>query len=58
MLDLGSPFFLDEDPVEERVTGFVLMSDGTENSLYNHRTQKLASACSKIIGLVGASPTG
>lgn len=40
------------------VTGFVLMSDGTENSLYNYQTQKLAPACSKIIALVAASSRG
>lgn len=40
----------------EGVTGFVLMSDGAESSLYHRGTQTLAPACSKIIALVGATP--
>lgn len=40
----------------EGVSGFILMSDGTGESLYNPRTGELAWACSKLITAVGASP--
>lgn len=36
------------------VSGFMLMSDGAETSLYNQKTQQLATACRKIINLLGA----
>ncbi|MGE3193853.1 MAG: PP2C family serine/threonine-protein phosphatase [Microbacteriaceae bacterium] len=39
------------------VTGFVLMSDGPANSLFDHRSNTLATACRKVIELVAsASP--
>lgn len=38
------------------VSGFVLMSDGSAESLFNHRTGRLASACAKVIALVGDAP--
>lgn len=38
------------------VSGFVLMSDGTGDSLYDARTGELAGACSKIIEAVGTAP--
>ncbi|MFD6092659.1 PP2C family serine/threonine-protein phosphatase [Oerskovia sp. NPDC060338] len=38
------------------VAGFVLMSDGTGDSLYNPRTRQLAGACSKLITAVGTAP--
>lgn len=37
------------------VTGFILMSDGTGESLFNARTRQLAAACAKIIVAVGAT---
>lgn len=40
------------------ITGFVLMSDGTGESLYDSRTGQLAAACSKLIAAVGAAPGG
>lgn len=40
----------------EGVSGFILMSDGTGESLYNSRTGELARACSKLITAVGAAP--
>lgn len=36
------------------VSGFLLMSDGAEATLYNQKTQQLATACRKIINLLGA----
>lgn len=41
----------------EGVTGFILMSDGSANSLYNSRTGGLAPACEKIVGLLASAPT-
>ena len=38
------------------VTGFILMSDGTGDSLFDPRTGQLAGACSKLITAVGAAP--
>lgn len=38
------------------VAGFVLMSDGTGESLFDPRTGRLASACSKLITAVGSAP--
>lgn len=38
------------------VSGFILMSDGTGDSLYNPRTGELAGACSKLIDAVGTAP--
>lgn len=38
------------------VTGFILMSDGAGESLFNTRTRQLADACTKIIVAVGAAP--
>lgn len=40
----------------EGVAGFILMSDGTGESLFNPRTGQLASACTKFIAAVGAAP--
>ncbi|MCX8452822.1 PP2C family serine/threonine-protein phosphatase [Paenarthrobacter ureafaciens] len=39
------------------ITGFILMSDGTANSLYNSRTKGLAPACAKIVELLASAPT-
>lgn len=39
------------------VTGFLLMSDGTANSLYNARRKELAPACSKLVARLGSAPT-
>lgn len=39
----------------DEVDGFVLMSDGTAESLFDPRTGQLAVACSKLIGAVGAA---
>lgn len=41
----------------ERVDGFILMSDGTANSLYNHRTKELAPACLKLVARVAGAPS-
>lgn len=38
------------------VSGFILMSDGTGDSLYDPRTGDLAGACSKLIDAVAAAP--
>ena len=38
------------------VAGFVLMSDGTAESLFSRRTGQLAAACSKLITSVGTAP--
>lgn len=38
------------------VAGFILMSDGTANSLYNSRSQELAPACAKIVVRLGEAP--
>ncbi|QAV69203.1 protein phosphatase 2C domain-containing protein [Salinibacterium sp. UTAS2018] len=38
------------------VTGFILMSDGAGESLFNARTRQLADACTKIIVAVGNTP--
>lgn len=38
------------------VAGFILMSDGTADSLFNTRTGALAGACSKLITAVGTAP--
>lgn len=40
----------------EEVSGFILMSDGTGESLFDARTGQLASACSKLIGAVATAP--
>ena len=40
----------------EEVTGFILMSDGTGESLFDSRTGKLAGACTKLINAVGTAP--
>lgn len=40
----------------DEVAGFVLMSDGTADSLFHTRTGQLADACSKLITAVGAAP--
>ncbi len=40
------------------VGGFILMSDGTADSLYNPRTGELAGACAKLIDAVGTAPGG
>lgn len=39
------------------VDGFILMSDGTANSLYNARTKALAPACLKIVAQLASAPT-
>lgn len=38
------------------VTGFILMSDGTADSLHNQRGNALASACSKLMRIVADGP--
>lgn len=38
------------------VTGFILMSDGTGESLFDARTGELAGACAKLIAAVGSAP--
>lgn len=38
------------------VGGFILMSDGAGESLFDARSRQLAPACSKIIATVGAAP--
>jgi hypothetical protein len=38
------------------IAGFILMSDGTGESLFDSRTGQLAGACSKLITAVGAAP--
>lgn len=38
------------------VAGFVLMSDGAGESLYNSQTGELASACAKVIAAVSTAP--
>ncbi|KRA37957.1 MULTISPECIES: PP2C family serine/threonine-protein phosphatase [unclassified Nocardioides] len=38
------------------VAGFVLMSDGTGESLFDARTGELAGACEKLIAAVGSAP--
>lgn len=38
------------------VSGFILMSDGTGESLFNQRTGQLAGACAKLITAVGTAP--
>jgi len=40
----------------EGVSGFILMSDGAGDSLFNPRTRQLAGACSKLIMAVGTAP--
>ncbi|MDT0164510.1 PP2C family serine/threonine-protein phosphatase [Actinotalea sp. AC32] len=40
----------------EGVAGFILMSDGTAESLFDSRTGELAGACAKLISVVGAAP--
>ena len=39
------------------VAGFILMSDGTENSLYNKKAGTLSGACIKLIETVAKAPT-
>ncbi|QNE14846.1 PP2C family serine/threonine-protein phosphatase [Pseudarthrobacter sp. NBSH8] len=39
------------------VSGFILMSDGSGDSLYDPRTGELAGACSKLIDAVGTAPS-
>ena len=38
------------------ISGFILMSDGTANSLYNSRTGELSNACAELIDAVAQSP--
>jgi hypothetical protein len=38
------------------VAGFILMSDGTGESLFDSRTGELARACAKLIAAVGSAP--
>ena len=38
------------------VAGFILMSDGTGESLFDARTGELAGACEKLIAAVGSAP--
>ena len=40
----------------EGVAGFILMSDGTGESLFNPRTGQMAGACSKLITAVASAP--
>ncbi|WP_262852268.1 PP2C family serine/threonine-protein phosphatase [Mumia quercus] len=39
------------------VDGFIMMSDGTANSLYDSRTEELAPACLKIVARLSSAPT-
>jgi hypothetical protein len=39
------------------ISGFILMSDGTENSLFNKQTGDISIACAKLIDAVAKSPT-
>jgi len=39
------------------VSGFILMSDGTSASLFDHRSKTSASACAKLVEAVAAAPT-
>jgi hypothetical protein len=39
------------------IAGFILMSDGAGESLFDSRTGQLAGACSKLITAVGTAPT-
>jgi hypothetical protein len=39
----------------DKVSGFVLMSDGTAASLYDFRSRSLAPACQKLVTIVGES---
>lgn len=41
----------------EGVSGFILMSDGTSASLFDHRLKILAPACAKLIEAVAVAPT-
>lgn len=41
----------------EGVSGFILMSDGTSASLFDHRSKTLAPACAKLIEAVAVAPT-
>lgn len=41
----------------EGVSGFILMSDGTSESLFDQRTKLLAPACAKLISMVADAPT-
>lgn len=41
----------------EGVSGFILMSDGTSASLFDHRSKILAPACAKLIEAVAVAPT-
>jgi hypothetical protein len=38
------------------VSGFILMSDGTSASLFDHRSKTLAPACAKLIEAVAVAP--
>lgn len=40
----------------EGVSGFILMSDGPANSLFDHRAKQLAPACLKMIKVVSNAP--
>lgn len=40
----------------EGVSGFILMSDGPANSLFDHRAKQLAPACLKMIRVVSEAP--
>jgi len=40
----------------EGVSGFILMSDGPANSLFDHRAKQLAPACLKMIKVVSEAP--
>lgn len=39
------------------VAGFILMSDGTGESLFDQRSRVLAPACAKLISIVATAPT-
>ncbi len=41
----------------DRVSGFILMSDGTAETLYLARKDELASACLKMVEFVAAAPS-
>ena len=44
--------------VDEKIAGFVLMSDGTENALYNKRTHELSQGIKRIMQMTVLCPVG
>jgi len=43
---------------DEKIEGFVLMSDGTENALYNKRTGQLSNGIKRIMKMTAICPRG